>query len=637
MAETAPQIREEAAKPIAIVRKPLPMQVTSGKKKELRGKSLYSVEELYIDRPIEEGGYNSFAADGRESLEIDAALVRSLLRMHDRFKGECAYLSVNPAKVTICGTDEFPLLVVLNGRQRIKAIEFINRMSRLGYEMWDKMPGGKTDENRIRLKNQFIAFAAAGHNEPEGACKDFALFYQEGSETNEAIECLIGGRVGGIPQPGFLTLNRETTQGPLPFKVRVEFTDIDPNEREALHISVAERINVPTPPLNECYQIKALLEAGDSYTTIADLYGTNQRTIANKLLVLGTVPEVQRAYNERKVSLKIVIDNFFVNTSGRGYVAKAPEEQRRLVERFAGAPIRAKGVKTQAEIAAEERAWPSDFKCVGCGEIVHANTGSRMPNGQIRHLAAHCKHPDGKGYCSGEPLTNAQIDPTIPGAKNRTPEQIAASTPPPATQPSGTAAGPGGAKTGSPTAGGTPKRRNASATAATGMMAHLPRASEIVYEAAEAVKIDASDGVEAIKSKTEKKVKYNAIAALMAYLGGKSDALDVDPDLKEAVITSLAHADIEAEAETNRKIESQNTTPEQNAMMALEQAFSKWEEQPVDTRGDWPEVEDPTVKSLMAKVQIAYAEGLASGDAGFKRDFEGRKGDFVRDWIIQTA
>ncbi len=635
MAETTPQIREEAAKPLVTVRKPIPMRVSAAKKKELRNKTLWSVEDLYIDRPIEEGGFNSFAADGRESLEIDAALVRSLLRMHERYKGECAYLSISPAKVTICGDDETQLLVVLNGRQRTKAIEYINRMARLGYDMWEKMPGGKTEENRVRLKNQFIAYANAGHNEPEGACKDFALFFQEGAETNEAIECLLGGRVGGAPQPGFLTLSRDTLQGPLPFKVKVEITDVDPNEREALHISIAERINVPTQPLTECMQIKALLEAGDSYTTIADLYGANQRTIANKLLVLATIPQVQQAYNEKKISLKIIVDHFFVNTSARGYVAKSIEEQARLCERFAGAPTRAKGIPTQAEISKEEKAWPTDLKCSGCGEIVFANTGSRMPNGQIRHLSAHCKHPDGKGYCSGEPLTNAQIDTTIPGAKNRTPEQIA-SSPPAAQTPGGTVAGPGGAKTGSPTAGATPKRRNPTA-AATGIMSHLPRASELVYEISESVRIEGSDGIEVVKSKMERKAKLNAVACIMSWLGGKSDALDVDADLKDTVLTAMAQADIDATAETNRKIEAQNTSPETNAMMLLDNAFTAWEEKPIDSRGDWPEVEAPEVMAMLAKVQVAYAEGLSSGNADFKRDFEGRKADFARDWIINNA
>lgn len=626
MAEAAPQLKEEVKAPLVTQRKLIPMQVSSKVKDKIRQRSLRAPEELYVDKPIEEGGFNSFACDGRENLDPSVELIRVLLRKHDRSRGECAYLSIAPAKVTICGTDEQPLLVTLNGRQRLKAITCINARAQDAYSMWENMPGGKSDENRAKLKNQLIAMAAAGHNDPEGPAKDWALFYQDG-EVNEAIECLLGGRIGGVYQLGFLTRTRETTEGPLPFYMRVEYTDVDPNDKEALHISIMERVSVDTPPLVVCQQIKALVEAGDSWVTIADGLGISAREVVDRLMVLNTIPEVQKAYNEKKISLKLLIDNFFSPTQ-RGKKVKDPAEQLRLINKYAPAPQRGGGL-TQAKLVEQEKSWPKDLKCAGCGKIVFAEVGARLPNGQFKHQPPDCTHEAGKGYANGEPLTSTQVPEDVcPGVKN-----VVIDRSKPAAQP---AAQP---QTGTPTPNATPKRKAASASVLGGVFAHLPRAAVLLGELAERQEPKEGDGREEILAKTQRRAKFEAASLLAAYIGGKIEALDSDPVLKDAVIEALAQAQIDAEVEVDKKIVQANTTQAQNDMMALNNAITTWESMDPDERPEWPNVDGlgDGVRQLMSKIQTAYAEKLSSGDANFEQNFKGRVGDFALQWLIDQG
>src|SRR5690242_13801350 len=110
--ERTPQIQQEVAPERDFA--PIPMELSAETKKKLQGRSVWATTDLYIDRPVADGGYGSYAADGREFLGVDASVVKSLIRHYATTNKGSVWQMIAPVKVTLCGTDEAPLRVVLN-------------------------------------------------------------------------------------------------------------------------------------------------------------------------------------------------------------------------------------------------------------------------------------------------------------------------------------------------------------------------------------------------------------------------------------------------------------------------------------------------------------------------------------------
>lgn len=84
-APAAPEIREEPKPEVAV--SVLPTDLTAEKKKKIRQRTVWPIEDLYVDRPVADGGFGSFANDGREYLDINSELVKSLIQHYQSSQG----------------------------------------------------------------------------------------------------------------------------------------------------------------------------------------------------------------------------------------------------------------------------------------------------------------------------------------------------------------------------------------------------------------------------------------------------------------------------------------------------------------------------------------------------------------------
>lgn len=580
--ENKPQIQEPAPSPAA---SQIPMDVSGEQKKKIRSRTVWDVADLYVDRPVDQGGFGSFAADGREFLDVDASVFKSLIRHYSSGNGQ-VWPSIMPMKVTICGSNEKPMLVVLNGRQRLKAVDRINRVMARIHKMWHEL-----DKDKVRLKNAVVTMSEQARN---GAAtqpwlEDFAML------DGEDVDHLVGGRVNGESVPGLLTKSRETEDGPMPYCVRVEYSDIDPNTPEALELSTAERISVPTPPLVVAHQIRRLLDANRTPDSIAANFGVSTRTLFNQMLILLVEPEVQQAVNSGKIKWRTLKDSFFVDTKTRGPVVKSRKEQMELLERYAGVPVR------------EAAAMRTDL----------AKAEGKVPSPTAATLAEDA-------------------------AKR-------------ATQPTATAVPPGTAPTGAPPAAAAKPVRGGRKDD-TSILALLPRAAAMVRRQAEELPVpDMEAGAEEFWKAKEEAVRFDTASRVVAFLGGDSTALDDMADLQKVISDSLATARADAEAEekkaVERELEAKGMTPKQKLATSVMNLFEDWEDQDVDERTDWPQTTwcradpevrgaqpaaDAEIQEVVGKIQAEYIRRQKEGDAEFKSEYEANYYDFANYWVLSN-
>ena len=580
---TTPKIQEEAP---AAPRTLIPMNVTGAKRKQLRSTTVWPTTALYIDRPIDQGGYGSYAADGREFLAVDASLVRSILSHHERDTRGRAWPLISPAKVTICGADdEHVILVMLNGRQRCKGVDYVNQIMAWIYDLWLQL-----DRDRIKLKNALISYIASAKNEDDDnhaslppRARDLAFL------EPEDVEYLVGGRVNGEAVPGLLTKGKDTDEGPVEFCLRVEYTEIDPNTVDALELSVAERINVETPPLVQAQQIRRLLEADRSPESVARNIGCHPKTLQNRLLILRVEPEVQQAVNDKIVSWHTLEKMFFVRTK-TGKMPLSREDQLRVPATFAS-------IKTKHAAAAERR-----------------------------------QMMEGSGLGQGQPseTTAAPAGATAP----------APAAPKPAHGVPGIA---GTAPTGAPPAAAPRPVQHRREPSGAGILALLPRSAAAVRDRAAALpEPSEEDDAQAYVQKRTTRAVVQAVAAVMAYLGGDADALaGAPPEVRDAVTEALAEAraDVDAEAADARHKDQFNRgqTPTQITGKLVIELFAEWEETPDDARGEWPVLDEDSpeadaVRAALSRIQAAYGEALVKGEVGSSVD---DKMEFAQSWVLE--
>ena len=579
-----PKIQEEReAQPATLI----PMKISGAKRKQLRGTAVWPTTALYVDRPIDQGGYGSYAADGREFIAVDASLVRSILSHHERDSKGRAWPLIAPAKVTICGQDDdHVLLVMLNGRQRLKSVDFVNHVMSWVYDLWLSL-----DKDRVKLKNALISYIASAKNEGDGAqealpqrVRDLACF------EPEDVEFLVGGRVNGEATAGLLTKGKDTDEGPVEFCLRVEYTEIDPNTVDALELSVAERINVETPPLVQAQQIRRLLEADRTPESVARNIGCHPKTLQNRLLILLVEPEVQAAVNEKIVSWTTLEKMFFHRTKN-GKIPLQREDQLRVLATFAS-------IKTK-HAAADARRQMMD----GLGQDPPTEAGAAAP-------VSAAESAGGSG------------------------------SPRPAHGVAGVA---GTAPTGAPPAAAPRPVQHRREPSGLGILALLPRSAEVVRERAEALPSPSeSDDAQQYMAKRTTRAIVHAVAAVLAYLGGDAEALgEAPPEVREAVTSALAEARADAEAETadskQRDQRARGETPTQKIAKAAIELFADWEESPADSRGEWPSVEEDSeesaaVRSVLSQIQAAYGESLLKDEVGSGVD---DKIEFAQTWILE--
>lgn len=583
-APARPEMRAQApaqpAAPTGPEARQVPMNVSAARKKVMRTTTVLPYEALYIDRAVDKGGYGSYAADGREVLGFDAALSKSLLR-HTTAQGGRVWQMIMPVKVTICGDDKSPQLFVLNGRQRAEQIRLLTIMFAL---IWKKLVALGGD--KVKLKNVLLA-EIAGINNGGDLPADWAEAGVDPSWMDEEdIEVVVGGRVNGEAVPGFFT-----ESGPIPYHIRVEYTDIDPNDPGALEMSLAERINVPTPPLVEAQQLQRLLDAGRSPESVASHRGVDVKTVYNRLLVLHVIPEVQEALDPVSfgskeaplISWTTLRQMFFRDVRRHGVVPHSPDEQRATLARLRD------GGSGRATKPAEPAA----------------------------------------------PTAGGDATAAAPGAQpTGTPAQPGASAP--ATQP------------GSPAPAPQPAPQPAAQTTrVASVLTYLPRAADTLrLRYANALpEPDPADGAERYWELREARVMARTAADVMAYLGGDSTALDGCPALREAIASHLSEAVADADMvvpdqpqgpalpvaapKKGRKAAAPAQSDEERYATRLIDMFSEWEIDERPERPEWPAATDEAVRGYLARIQAAYAEALSRGE-------EVEKAGFATEWVLQN-
>lgn len=540
---------------------PLEMSVSAAKKKQLRSQLVWPVSDLTVDRS------GTYATDGREDLNLDHALVRSLLRHYSTDNKGRVFQMIAAVKVTICGNDSDVKLVLLNGRQRLKAITYLNELLGDIYQTWLDL--GK---DRTKLKNALIAQGEAGRNGTGYTDKAWM--------DAEDVELLVGGRVSGDAVPGFLTKSKDSEEGPMPYCVRVEYVDVDPNSPEALEISLAERINVPTPPLVRARQTQRLLNAGRTPESVAATSGVDTRTLYNSLLVLHVIPEVQQAHNDGLLSWRTLKEQFFRDTKRSGVIPKDPAEQKSIL----------------------------DF-------LLNNNAGAGRAGKAAREaLKDTSKEPE---------TTSSDAPETAPPPASTTP---AAPVPSPSVPPPPTPA------------------YSAPAKPPAGIRDFLPKAGSALHSAKLRLpRPDAdTDDADAYWEKRERIIRMDTAARVLDFLEDPS-ALDDLPLLKEAIEKALMELASEAgvvvapPAPAPEKVSDVKKgkgkggkaalTENQRVGQAIVDLFSKWEDSGSDS--EWPITDDKVVKSHLGKIQSAYAAALSDGD-------NPDKGDLAREYVMSN-
>lgn len=545
---------------------PLEMAVSAAKKKQIRSQLVWSPGDLTIDSS------GTYATDGREVLALDYAVVRSLIRHYSTDNKGRVFQMIAAVKVTICGTDSDVKLIVLNGRQRLKAITYLNTLLAEIYQMWQDL-----GRDRVKLKNALVAQGEAGRNGTGYADKAWM--------DAEDVELLVGGRVSGDAVLGFLTKSKDSDEGPMPYCVRVEYVDVDPNSPEALEISLAERISVATPPLIRARQTQRLLNAGRTPESVAATSGVDVRTLYNGLLVLHVIPEAQQAHNEGLLSWRTLKDQFFRDTKRSGVIAKDPAEQKSIL----------------------------DF-------LLNNNAGAGRGGKAAREAL---KEPAKESEAS--PTDDSAIEDETPPVKPTTP----AAAPPPA---------PPAPAYSSPT-------KTSPFGAPSGMRDFLPKAGAVLHSAKLRLpRPDADvDDADAYWEKREHIVQMDTAARILDYFEDPS-ALDELPLLKAAVEKALAElasdsgvvAAPPATSAPEKVVDAKKgkskggkvpLTENQRVGQAIVDLFSKWEDGGSDT--EWPVTDDKVVKLHLGKIQGAYAAAIVDGDAP-------DKGDLAREYVMSN-
>ena len=586
-----PQMRTEAAASVNNFT-PIRMEVSTNKKKQIRGRTTMPVESLYVDRS------GTFATDGREDLPIDYSLVKSLLRFWTTDRSGAVWPKIADIKVTIGGTDEEPQIIVLNGRQRYKAIVFLNELLKTIYSMLQNNGG-----DEIRLKNALIALGEAARNvttqtPPEEAEKLAQWAWMDA----EDVEFICGGKVNNEKVQGLLFKNKEK-EGPMPYWAHVQYTDINPNEPEALELSLAERITVPTPLSLRAKQAQRLLDAGRSPETVAAVVGRDVKTLHNWRLILMAEPAVQAALDLEEGGLSFVNFKkmFFLSTTKHGTVIRPREEQLKILEDLV------------ANNAGKGKAG-TDFRNKLQEQLEGTpTTPTPAPQGTPAPTPAPASPGTDIVPSSGAPAPQA---PAPAPANGNMPMP-----PPPAAPPKKKATGFG-----------------------TVILDSLPRTVIYIREKIKLIpEARVEQGADVYIPTLKMQAAAEGAAATLAYLGGDATALDSMPDLKPIITEALAMARLEAEAAAKAPPTEEKLDPKADQARILFAIFSEWDDNS-DSASEWPQepedgetnlcgwpddlAERLSAREGMSLIQKAYAARMQENPTPIE------KKDFAQEWIM---
>jgi len=592
-----PQMRTEAAQAASANFTPIPMEVSANKKKQLRGKTTMPHTALTVDRS------GTFATDGREDLPTDFSLVKSLLRFWTAASTGAVWPKIADIKVTIAGTDDEPLLVVLNGRQRYKAIKYLNELLATIHDMWKKC-----GQDEVRLKNTLIALSESARNIPPNTPQEqIDKLSQWAWMDAEDIEFLCGGKVNNEKVPGLLFKNtKNKDEGPMPYWAHVDYTDINPNSPEALELSLAERITVPTPIVLKAKQMQRLLDAGRTPETVAAVMGRDVKTIGNWKLILLAEPEVQAALDAETLSFVTFKKMFFLSTAKHGTLIRPKAEQLQILSDLL------------ANDAGKGKAG-SDYRA--------GLAAALDPNGQPVPPAAPAApaSPEANGAAPASPAP-VPAAPSADGTQPDTPApQNSTPMPPPPAAPAPT-----------------PKKK--ANVGGSIVLDALPRTVIIIRERMKLLpEPRIEQGADVYIPTLKLQAQAQAAAATLAYLGGDGNAFDDLPDLKPMVTEAIAMARLEEEAKAKAPPAEGPMDPKANLARDLFAIFSEWDEDADDT-SSWPrEPEDGAENrcgwpSELADL-LAAREGMKLLQAAYdtKAKETGstpEKKDFAQEWIL---
>ena len=576
---------------------PIPMAVSAELSKKIRQSFVWPPEKLTIDDT------GTYATDGRENLPVSYELTRSLLSKFSTDGKGRVWEAIAPIKVTICGTDESYKLVVLNGRQRIKAILFLNRVIEKIHKMYVAL-----DCNQIRTLN---AVNEAASEASKTGDEDFAWI------TPEDADRICGGEVNGVMLAGFLHKTKDSPpeDGPLPYHVRVEYSSIDPNSPDALEISLAERISVDTPPSVQAKQIRRLLDAGRSDASIAVCLGRDIKTLYNKLLISILEPEVQSAIDNKIVSWNTAVEQFFIKRDRHDPKAKSPEEQLKILSTMVDtnsgtgkmgkilrqklvdkgvlkAPVEPKHEQVHYEPHAPE-VVKTTVTCNACGVELDGTNSSTLPNGAVKHVTGCTK----EGYVTMPPPA-----PVAP-PRNTTGTAPAPVSPALVAKP-------------------TPAKK------AESPFQNLAVTARVLQERADALE------------DSDSRYPLQAVAAMLSYLAGDGTALDRMPGIKDYIIDAMAQAmEISrAEAATPVVAKAQEQTPRQKLAANLVTILSDWDG--FDPSTPWPTFdEDSSVWPKTPEECLACSEQIERMEQEYKdlNDEDVDRSDFAQSWVIKNV
>lgn len=340
---------------------PIPMEIPQHVKSAIVTEKLLDAKQLTIAND------GSWADDGRGELPVEGFLVALLLSEVKRGQGK-AWQGGQTVTLTIVGRippDRVPSeslemaarkqaifqlveeghikLLVADGRQRKKSIEFLN--DRVIPRAWALFKENGWD--RVKTINQIQMLAEA--ERPRNDLTEFN-WIDPGSEIPTI---LVGGEItsqGGrkVPYPGFMRKGDtwKPEDGPQPYLVRVEWDPSrDPNKPEFLLRSVTDRTHVETPPSVLAKQVRRLLApvkdggGGCSEAEVATRFAVSAKTLNNWMLVGHLIPEVQEAVDanaaEKGAGVSWVqMRTMFFESAGKYAKPLAESKQREILEQM---------------------------------------------------------------------------------------------------------------------------------------------------------------------------------------------------------------------------------------------------------------------------------------------------------------